>query len=231
MPPPHAPLPVFGVVLSPACSNGTVGVGGVCDVTCGGGHVPNSGATACVCPDGEFEKPTVVVTLVSATATTLSSSGVLSFNQIVSGWGNTGSNTDALITASSEIRGIRGRVNKETVGAIMFGLANNYAGTGYASLDFAAYPSGALYALYEEGTGFNVGHTTYGIGDVFGVRVNSAGSVEYTVNGAVVHTSTRAVVYPLSAAFAGAGVEPDAFTDVAWTDGGGNVLMKSCSGN
>ena len=36
-----------------SCSTGTVGVGGVCNTTCGAGTAANSNATACItCPDG-----------------------------------------------------------------------------------------------------------------------------------------------------------------------------------
>jgi hypothetical protein len=109
------------------------------------------------------------------------------------GWGDAGAiSTRSIATGDGYVE----FTISETNTARVIGLSRGDTDTGYADVDFGAYPHGTgVLMVYEAGV-LRGSFGSYATGDVIRVSVTS-GVVRYSKNGAVFYSSTAVPSYPL----------------------------------
>ena len=150
---------------------------------------------------------------------------------------NVGASSMASFTASDSMNGVK--FTTGTYGSAI-GLSHGDSDKHYNDIDFSIqfewlqyshYHWGNYYRVWENGN-VKTGKWSYSPngGDVFEVRVNSAGKVEYVKNRVVFYTSTQTPSYPLlvDTAFSREGSK---FDDVYWLhkNEGDKVVWRSMS--
>ena len=122
----------------------------------------------------------------------------------------------AQLEATSVLNGFKftaGAYNK----AATIGLTHRDSSKSYTDIDFSILFSGYRYYVYENSAKkWTSGHRGWSPhNDVFEVRVNNVGNVEYVRNRVVFYTSSRTPDYPLlvDTSFATVGAE---LTNVRW---------------
>jgi hypothetical protein len=137
---------------------------------------------------------TVPVAWTSAVGVTVSGNSLT--KTATSAWGNAGAISTQEISSGT---GFVEFTASETNSYRMLGLSNGNSNASYQDIDFAIYQYPGQLQVYEAGV-FKGSFGSYSPGDTLRVAVVSSGAgnvVEYTRNGAVFYTSTRAPVYPL----------------------------------
>jgi hypothetical protein len=110
-----------------------------------------------------------------------------------SGWNGGASSAQELVSGDGYTEY---RVSSASA-SLMFGLSRGDTDAGYADIDYAlyTYPSTSRLMVYERGT-YRANLGTYGVNDVLRVAVEG-GLVTYSVNGALLYTSSTPPTYPL----------------------------------